>query len=236
MPKITVRKCPFTKTIFETRAAYRKHLLKLRKSRNASRRVRLDRRLAREEIMTALNKVRTIAELVAVIPEQYTNMIVAEYGSDLGKIDIAKQVRMVHFELTTMRYSDKTSNTHACPRSGKTNWGGRKDDVPRGYPGFSGNTKYALMVPEGFDGWFADFSRTLSHYGIYTGTGGGRGKSPEGAQQYYYDVKVFLDDFPGIAAHVAEVHEVYKKLVFTKKLRDERIHDPVYTSVIGETA
>lgn len=233
MPKMLVRKCPFTKKIFETRSGYRKHLLKLRKARNAVRNVRLDRQLAREVIMTALNKVRTLAELVAVVPEQYTNMMIADYGSNVGKIDMAKQIRMVHFELGTMRYSDQTSNTHACPRGGETNWGGRKPDVPRGYPGFSGNIKFALMVPKDFDGWFSDFNRVLGRYGIHTGTGGGRGKSPEGAQQYYYDVKVFLDDFAGLKAHIDEVHEKYKFEIFHKKLKGERIHDPVYTSIIG---
>ena len=50
---------------------------------------------------------------------------------------------------------------------------------------------------------------------------------------YSYDVRVFVDDFDGISTHVDELLEVYKKIVFTKKLKNERIHDPVFTSVLA---
>ena len=233
MPKITCRKCPFTKKIFETRSGYRRHLLKLRKSRNAERVIWITQRDARNEALEALGKVTTISELKKAVMAQYTNMMIASWGTDTKKIAIAKKIRMVDFHLTKLRYEERTSNTHACPRNGVTNWGCKDADGPRGYPGFSGRINYALIVPKSFDGWFADFSNTLQQFGIHTGSGGAGNVGPKGSDKYGYDVKVFVDDFPSISAHVDEVLEVYKKIVFKQKLRDEQIHDPVFTSVLA---
>ena len=139
---------------------------------------------------------------------------------------------MMKFELSSIRYSDRTSNTHACPRSGVTNWG-CKDGKPRGYPGFSGRIEYTVDEPKEFDGPFWDVSRTVSQFGVHTGTGGGRGNDENGHHRYYYDVKIFLDDFPGLANHVEEVHEAHKKVIFQKKLKGEHISAPIYDTIIG---
>lgn len=233
MPKILCRKCPFTKKIFETRSGYRRHLLKLRKERNAERVIWITRRDARIEALEAFSKVTTISELKKAVMAQYTNMMIASWGTDTKKIAIAKKIRMVGFDLTRLRYAEQTSNTHSCPRSGVTNWGCKDKDGPRGYPGFAGRINYALRVPKNFNGWFADFSRTLGQFGVHTGTGGSGSIGPKGSDMYSYDVKVFIDDFSGIDAHVDEVLEVYKKIVFKKKLKNENIHDPVFTSVLA---
>ena len=233
MPKITVRKCPFTKKLYETRSGYRRHLLKLRKERNAERSIWLTQREARNKALAALGKVTTISELKKVVMEQYTNMMVASWGTDTKKIIVARKIRMVDFDLTKLRYEERASNTHACPRSGVTNWGCTDEDGPRGYPGFTGRINYALVVPKGFDGWFADFSDTLKQFGVHTGSGGAGNIGPKGSDMYSYDVRVFVDDFSGLDAHVDECLEAYKKIVFTKKLKNERIGDPVFDSVLA---
>ena len=233
MPKITVRKCPFTKKLYETRSGYRSHLLKLRKERNAKRSIWITQRDARNEALEALSMVTTISELKKVVIAQYTNMMVASWGTDARRIAIAKKIRMVDLDLTTLRYEEQTSNTHACPRNGTTNWGHQNKNAPRGYPGFAGRINYALTVPKSFDGWFADFSDTLKQFGIHTGSGGVGNIGPKDSDMYSYDVKVFIDDFPGINTHVEEVHKIYKKIVFKMKLKGEQIHDPVYTSVLA---
>jgi hypothetical protein len=63
----------------------------------------------------------------------------------------------------------QVSNSHSCPESGKTNWAGRMEDVPTGYPGWRG--RVWLRIKENKQTSFASdlFSRTLT----YTGTGGG---------------------------------------------------------------
>ena len=233
MPKIVCRKCPFTKKLYETRSGYRRHLLKLRKERNAERSIWITQRDARNAALEALGKVATISELKKAVMEQYTNMMVASWGTDSKKIAIAKKIRMVDFELTALRYAERTSNTHSCPRTGITNWGCKDEDGPRGYPGFAGRITYALKVPKGFDGWFADFSDSLKQFGIHTGSGGSGPSRKDNLDSYGYDVKVFIDDFSSISAHVDEVLEVYKKIVFKKKLKNEQIHDPVFDSVLA---
>jgi hypothetical protein len=207
-------------------------LLKLRKERNAERVIWITQRDARNVALEALSKVTTVSELKKAVMAQYTNMMIASWGTDPKKIAIAKKVRMVGFDLTALRYAERTSNTHSCPRSGITNWGCKDEDGPRGYPGFAGRINYAMRVPKDFDGWFADFSNTLKEFGIHTGSGGSGSIGPKGSDMYSYDVKVFVDDFSGIDAHVDECLEVYKKIVFKKKLRNERIGDPVFDSVL----
>ena len=123
MPKITVRKCPFTKKLYETRSGYRRHLLKLRKERNAERSIWLTQREARNKALEALGKVTTISELKKVVMEQYTNMMVASWGTDTKKIIVARKIRMVDFDLTKIRYEERTINKHAFKRSGVKNWG-----------------------------------------------------------------------------------------------------------------
>lgn len=233
MPKITVRKCPFTKKLFETRSGYRRHLLKLRKERNAERSIWITQRDARNEALEVLSKVTTISELKKAVIAQYTNMMVASWGTDTRRIEIAKKIRMVDFDLTALHYEELTSNTHACPRNGTTNWDCKDENGPRGYPGFAGRINYALITPKDFDGWFADFSDTLKQFGIHTGSGGAGNIGPKGSNMYSYDVKVFVDDFSSISAHVDEVLEIYKKIIFKRKLKDEQIHDPVFTSVLA---
>jgi hypothetical protein len=47
-----------------------------------------------------------------------------------------------------VRYSGGVSNSHGCPLDGETNWGGRKKDVPRSYPGWIGSIKASVNATE----------------------------------------------------------------------------------------
>jgi hypothetical protein len=231
MPKITAYKCPFTNKLFDTRRKYRNHLLKLRKQKAEQRARRKVARIAKqirdeklERIHSALAGVRTIKELEQAFIDLYGEMM--EYHAK------RKGYRMVAFDLFSIRYSNRVSNTHSCPRGGVQNFS-CDDDKPRGYPGFTGRIEYTVIEPKHTDP-FWHVSDAVSYFGVKTGTGGGRGDCPEtGGKRYYYDVKIFLDDFPGLASHVEELHEEHKKLIFKKKLKGERVQDPVYDSVIG---
>lgn len=233
MPKITAYKCPFTKKIFETRSGYRRHLLKLRVKKAETRARRKLHRIAAKiradklaVIETALRNVRTIPELEQAFIDHFGGMM--EHNSQ-G----IKGFKMVEFDLSSMRYSNSVSNTHACPRNGVTNWGGRKEGAPRGYKGFSGRIEYTVTEPETFDRPFWDISNTVKRFGVHTGTGGGRGKNADGDNRYYYDVKIFLDDFPGLANHVENIHEEHKRIIFTKKLAGQPVGSPIYDEITG---
>lgn len=66
-----------------------------------------------------------------------------------------------------MDYKDVVSNTHAAPHNGKTNWGGRHKDLPRGYPGFEGRVWIRYRNEMSISG-----SDPLRACLLYTGTGG----------------------------------------------------------------
>jgi hypothetical protein len=111
-------------------------------------------------------------------------------------------------------WKDKVSNTHDAPRNGVTNWGGRTEGAPTGYPGWSGRI------------WVRYYPPVKSTFGhdpvrgarVFTGTGGfghydgpwqpaysawyelnksRKRRAHNGEPQCYsYDVRIFADDFP----------------------------------------
>lgn len=238
MPKVTCWKCPFTKKIYETRSGYRRHLLKLRKTRNVACNFKKLRQAAYNVAMNALEKARTLEEIEDVVMKHYSDMMQYAWGNSPAKLEIAKKIKMTAFSLARMSYSTKVSNSHSSPRKGKTNWGGYRDKegIPKGYPGFRGYINYSLWCPKHEEDMrFVDFRRCLGVFGIHTGTGGGRGDEPDGTQKYGYDVKVFVDDFDAIKEHINEIHLEHEKEIFERRLKGEKDLDPVYDAVLGRT-
>lgn len=117
-----------------------------------------------------------------------------------------------------IRFQESVSNTHECPIDGVTNWGGRTEGAPRGYPGWMG--RVWVRYADKFDGWSSDPLRaTLT----YPGTGGfggyngpwerlyhcwyeARGRKrgskvdwPE-PQIFSWDYRFFQQDFPALGA------------------------------------
>lgn len=207
MPKISARKCPKTGKLFETDKAYRVHIVGLRKHRNKKRPMEIARRLAakrraeyRTLIRAELDALNDMDELEKYFRENFGRIMIAHNGSDRPEVHaLLHSLKMMEFDLRIKFYTS-ASNTHAAPRNGETNWGGRKDDVPRGYPGFSGHISYELNFnPEDAferNGLCLDPSRGLGWAGVHTGGGGGRGGP--GVFKYEYGVTLFLSDFDNL--------------------------------------
>lgn len=115
-------------------------------------------------------------------------------------------------------YSDKVGNTHDCPINGVTNWR-REDDKPKGYPGFSGTIK-GKRSKDGHT--LAAYSSR--HYiipGINTGTGGG------GLETWEYQIRIFIQDFPGLQEKTnrskikAKLLDVDKQYIVGSYVRNE---------------
>ena len=215
MPKITAYKCPFTKKIFESRSGYRRHLLKLRKTRTEVRIERRTRRQARERVDAMTSKIRSVSELESFIVKHFNDILLAFYGP---KHKYINDVKMHWFKFERCYYSDMVSNTHSCPRSGVTNWGGRIEGAPRGYPGFSGQMKWEVTGPKQAD-YGRDFNshvevgRVLEYIGVHTGSGCPGWKGDIGFQ-------VFADDFPGIKEEIAGAYDEAKKVFFRERLKN----------------
>ena len=225
MPKINARKCPRTGKLFATDKEYRTHIVGLRKSLNrkrpakiAARKALQRRRDLQAEVRAELDAIQDIEHLEKYMLENFNRVMIAWNGGSKPAVhELLDQVKMEEFELR-LRFSERVSNTHNCPRSGETNWGGRDPDKARGYPGWSGHLSYTLnMNPEDFEHEFTrtltsgilclDPNRALGWAGINTGTGGGRGGP--GVHKWEYGVELYLDDF-----------EALKKLYFHDKLAD----------------
>ena len=133
-------------------------------------------------------------------------------------------------------YIDKggnTGNTHYAPRGKKTNWGGWNEDLPRGYPGFSGNIKFQIANMT-YDRGLADFdlARALHAFGIHTGTGGGRGSAGPDLAAYEYHVQIFFEDFAALNEKVQEYQEAIKREQFLAKLANKRCAKSLNSMII----
>ena len=207
MPKITARKCPKTGKLFATDKNYRTHIVGLRKKLNIARPRKLAMRAAakrrveyRTLIRTELDALADMNELEKYFRENFGRIMIAHNGSNSPEVHaLLHTLEVMEFDLR-LRFSESASNTHAAPRNGETNWGGRKEGAPRGYPGFSGHITYQLN----FDPEDAFPNNTLclnpnsglAWAGVHTGGGGGRGGA--GVHRFEYGVTLFLSDFDGL--------------------------------------
>jgi hypothetical protein len=103
-------------------------------------------------------------------------------------------------------YSTSVSNTHSCPKTGVQNWH-CNNDKPKGYPGWSGR----IFWEESVGNLSKGSDRFHNNSYIYTGTGSGGTNPITGNKTYQYDVKIFADDWPGLALY-REKRSMWEKL------------------------
>ena len=224
MPKVTMWKCPFTGKLFETRRKYINHLKKLRARRTMRRRQLKLEREARANMDAKIAALRTAADIEKFIVEDFHDILLATYGRK--KFAIIKQMNIEFFEFERIRYNERESNSHNCPRNGVTNWGGYNDKkgAPRGYPGFGGQVKWKVTGPKRADhGSFdsrIEMDRALKYIGVHVGTGcpGWDGN---------ISFQFFVDDFPGIKEEVEIAREEAKRAIFQSRLKGKPIIEKV---------
>lgn len=204
MPRINARKCPRTGKLFETDAKYRDHIVGLRKHLNERRPGKIRRHKAhiqriayQDDLRTELNALANMNDLEEYFRNNFGKIMIAHNGGGRPEIHaLLNTLKMEKFDLR-LTFSECTSNTHAAPRNGETNWGGRKDNVPRGYPGFSGHISFQLNFnPAERNSLCLEPSRGLAWAGVHTGTGGGIGSKD--VHKWEFGVTLFLSDFEGL--------------------------------------
>lgn len=182
----TAYRCPWTDKVYGDKRGYLKHLKELRESRMHARARALRRQRIFEELIMQPDLARII-QWIELHPEFFFDNIISagrdRWGDRRAKFRDDFSIKILYFDL---RWDNKISNSHSCPRSGVTNWGRYTDDRPSGYPGWQGDIAYQLSHDIGSFGIF-------DKVGIHTGTGGGRGNL-----KCAYDVKLFADDWPGM--------------------------------------
>jgi len=180
--------CPWTSKLYVSKKAYVKHLADLRETRVHAR-IR-DARL--HKMLVDFNSQNDFTSIIDWV-ERNSHWFLARAKHTAGRF-YAKHnwpdpedfwIRITYLDVV---HSDCVSNSHAAPRGGVTNWGGRTPNAPRGYPGWHGRIEY--RTSHHLPGWSSDI---FNFAGIHTGTGGGlRGN------RYGYGVTMFDSDWPGL--------------------------------------
>lgn len=224
MSIITAYKSDADGKIFEDKSKYTAHLRKLARHRNAQRRLQIaetakdaawaelyEREQSLEQWfdMVIANQDLFWAEAAAGDPYDWKNVgKKLGRGKNAGNVPMPKVLKITH----SMRWSDSVSNSHSCPHNGVTNWGGRVEGAPRGYPGWTGRVDWIVEWPKEFDGIYLGsdlFSRGTFCTGrqrAHTGTGGGGGghfnkEFNTWCQSPGYSFDIFAADWPGMARY-----------------------------------
>lgn len=204
MSIITAYKSDADGKIFEDKKKYQAHLRKLAAQRRQDKKIQ-DAEREFEEFNIGMGQVSSIAELEKFIKENWHTFWVNGIRHNIWrKSSITFDLHeFVDVKFENIRWLDRMSNSHSCPRDGVTNWGGMKKDQPRGYPGWYGAIHLKVRPPikkhRGkdyiSDGWGSDyFAKTI----ICTGGGGGGSNRDNKYVSYEYEVSLWADDFPGL--------------------------------------
>lgn len=219
--------CPWTNQLYATKRSYVNHLEKLRKDRMHKRARHLLHQRKLQQMWDQPD-FESVIKWIHFNPEVFwANAKRNGWASDASKWDKIRDEFDFKITYLSLSYSDSVSNSHSCPHNGVTNWGGRdnlKDGTPapRGYPGFSGRIAFRVSPPP-----FSFSSDILKATRMHTGSGGARGNNT-----FSYDVKFFLDDWPGVAETIRVQREQYEKDNFMDMIKNTyrpfRIKDFTY--------
>lgn len=229
MSIITAYKSDTDGKIFEDKSKYTAHLRRLARHRNAQKKLQIAEAVKDAAWAELYEREQSIDDwMQMVIDNQHLFWAEAAAGDPYDWDGVGKKVcrgknaavmplprvlKITH----QLRWSDSVSNSHACPRSGVTNWGGRVklpdgSDAPRGYPGWQGQIEWLVEWPREFDGIYLGsdlFSRGTFSTGrqrAHTGSGGGGGghfnkEFNTWCQRPGYSFSIFASDWPGMARY-----------------------------------
>jgi hypothetical protein len=192
MPKIIARQCKWTKKVFTDDVKYLKHLKKQRlvlvQERIANR-----ANLVMAETFTRMrDECNSLQDIEKFIVDNWLVFGQNARNRTWERMKLEPIPKLISVKLTG-RYRDEVSNTHSSPIGKPRNWG-RQVDLPYGYPGFVGDLSFVL------DKRCSSFgSELFEKTGINTGAGGSRHIESKEYAGYGYEVKLFLDDWPGLA-------------------------------------
>lgn len=203
MSIITAYKSDSDGKLFEEKKQYQAHLRKLA----AARRLAKKQAIAAQEFYqfnTQMGQVASISELKRFIKDNWATFWINGLNNQSWRLaDTDKKMHeCVDIEFENVRWVDKLSNSHSCPRNGVTNWGMNKN-YPTSYPGWYGRIVIKVRPPTQkyrgkdvlTDGWGSTyFDGTI----VCTGGGGGGRSQNNKYVTYEYEVNLWADDFPGL--------------------------------------
>jgi hypothetical protein len=204
MSIITAYKSDADGKLFEDKKQYQAHLRKLAAERRLLKKI-ADAEREFYQFNTHMGQVSRISELSKFIKDNWPTFWInglKNYPWRLADKD-KNMHECVDIKFENIRWVDKLSNSHSCPRNGVTNWGNMNKNFPTSYPGWYGNiiirVRPLVRKIRGkevlTDGWgSAYFDGTI----ICTGGGGGGRSQKTDYVEYEYEVYLWADDFPGL--------------------------------------
>lgn len=201
--RVQVRKCRFTGKIFEEKdlKKYAIHLKKLRIEMAEARHLAKVRTTFKAWLKAEKKAIRHPDEIPAWFlknQRKIMDAVNAGFGDRAFESDrFFNTDEFTKFSFESVRYSKTVSNTHVCPKGGVMNWG-CKDDLPKGYPGWTTHVNGALKRNKNHMGSYP-YSGALNAVGLRTGSGGG------GNESWGYGISIFLADWPGLQQTILEM-------------------------------
>jgi hypothetical protein len=180
--------CPWTGKIVANKQTYIKHLRELRATRMHRRARRLRWQRLGEDLWNQTS-FENVVRWVELHPEWFLNNAQKQgFQNDRVHYDAIRSDFSIEINYLDLRWSESVSNSHSCPHNGVTNWGGRNENAPRGYPGWTGRIEYCLSHE------LPGFGDIMQGTRIHTGSG-----TVDGGIHFRYEVKFFADDWPGLS-------------------------------------
>lgn len=215
MSRVLVWKCDADGKLFEDEKKYKAHLRKLAAERRHQRKIEAAK-VAHAEFIQQMCQVASFKELEEFIKDNWSWFFYNGAKREAWKGNQHREIHeYVSVTFTEIRWNDSLSNSHRCPMSGVTNWGGRVPGAPRGYPGWRCRVNIKVRTPQKkykgklyhVDGFGSSYFEGTP---IGTGTGGGGGER-DGVTSYAYDCEIWADDFKVI-------NEMREKAIVWKEL------------------
>lgn len=179
MPLVQAWQCPRTKKLFADRGSYLAHLRREARAEALVKKINAAKR-ERQKFLAGIKDCSSFEAIAEWVVANSEKLLLGTLREPPRRNARLPYISVVKFE--NMRWGDRISNTHSCPRDGVTNWGS-DPAKPRGYPGWSGRL---IFEAHNHDSFFNDPFRELD---IHKGSGGG-------GNPYRYDVKLFESDWP----------------------------------------
>lgn len=202
MAKVTVRKCMFSGLLFESDAAYLKHLNKLRDEQRFKRE-RARRRANLDEFVATLHNAASLQEIEDWLNANIHDIV--DFHSDIVEYGVPRRRKprrpedTITIKLTGMKWKE-CQTTHCAPK-GQTTTGWARDTPHVPEWGWNGRVTITFGG-RGYDYFNTDYLKFLR---VHTGSGGG------GSQEQAFSVTIFAKDFEVLGKKKLR-HEAIKKL------------------------
>lgn len=193
MTRVTAYMCPFTDQLFHLseKESYIKHLKATRIRHNKARElVRIARNWS-EFLETGKQSVCSLKELGEWIIKNIN--IIGKYAQSMHSVHLPPDTfRITEMRFKNPQYSSMCSNSHSSPVGKRSNWGGREEGVPRGYPGITCQLEF--IVAETSGKYMGDLFSSIR---LHLGSGGG------GDNTYHYHTTIWLEDWPRLEESIS---------------------------------